>query len=90
MVLYILLTSLKTRMSTVYRTRKKEEINEEIAETNSIPADTPSTNARNVVVINEMRNARMKAIKRGLNDIILNAFGSLQCAQDTENLLRNC
>ena len=44
---------------------------EEIAETNSIPFETPSTKARKVVVMRDIRNARITAIKRGLNDMLL-------------------
>lgn len=45
-------------------------MNEEIAETNSIPLDTPSTKARKVVVISEIRNASITAMKRGLRDMV--------------------
>lgn len=46
-------------------------------ETKSILRVTPSTNARNVVVISAIRNARIMAINRGLRDILneLVAFG---------------
>ena len=70
-VLYILFTSRKTRMSTAYKTRKNEEIKADIAETNIIPLETPSTKARKEVVIREIRNASINAIKRGLRDMIL-------------------
>jgi UDP-N-acetylmuramyl pentapeptide synthase len=43
---------------------------DEMAETKSIPLETPSTKARNVVVINDIRNANMMAMKRGLSDMI--------------------
>lgn len=39
--------------------------------TKSMPAVTPSTKAKKVVVRNDMSNASMNAIKRGLNDMEL-------------------
>ena len=75
MVLYILLTSLKTRISTVYKTKKKDEEKAAIAATNNILRVTPSTEAKNEEVITEIRSARMMAIKRGLRDIVKKAFG---------------
>jgi hypothetical protein len=58
-------------MSTAYMTRKNDEINAEMAETKSMPLETPSTKARKEVVIREIKNARTKAINRGLSDIFL-------------------
>lgn len=80
MVRYILLTSLKTRISTAYNTRKKEEINDEMEATKSILVAVLSTNARKVVVISEIRNANIKAIKRGLKDMLNVAVGFWQPA----------
>jgi len=58
-------------MSIVYRTRKKDDTNEAMADTKSMLVVTPSTKAKKVVVMSEIRNARIKAMKRGLNDIRL-------------------
>ena len=70
MVRYILLTSRKTRISTAYNTRKKEEINDEMEATKSILVAVLSTNARKVVVISEIRNASIKAMNLGLKDML--------------------
>ena len=64
-------------------------MNDEIAETNSIPFETPSTNARNAVVMSDIRNARMTAIKRGLNDMVLQGMLYARVGfRHTANLLK--
>lgn len=56
-------------MSTAYKIKKKEHIKLEMAVTNCILLFTPPTNDKNAVVIEEIRKANIKAIKRGLRDI---------------------
>ena len=70
MVRYILFTSLKTRISTAYKTRKNELIKEEMEATKSILVAVLSTNAKKVVVISEIRNASIKAMNLGLKDML--------------------
>lgn len=50
---------------------------EEMAATKSIPVETPSTKAKKLVVMSEMRKASIKAIKRGLSDMV--AINSEAC-----------